>query len=740
MTPSDDGAAPVRLHPPPRANPLWGLAIAALVVVVHYPILAKPPLLDDSLVLRAPTSLTQPGRTRDAFVTGYWHGIVLPGEDKLYRPLTTASFTVTRAIWGGSAFFARVVNLALLLACCVLSTRVLRRFVAPDLAWLATGIWAVHPGSAAVLQQVVGRSDVLAWLGVLGVVESTYALAAARTLRWWRWCALATSLLLACASKESGTVAVCVPFVVFALNRGGSNGDHPYRTLLATTALCGAVLAVIAAGRVVALGSLLGPSVVGGDGGQMNPLENLSFLPRLPGALNVVATYARLAAIPDTQFYHHPDVGPPWGCVALAGGFALVALVVLAVVAIVRRWSVAVPVAIALGHVLMIANLLVPIGVYAANRLLLPIVFAGAWCVSSIVDGPWGGRKRVAILACGIAVGATYATISVASHRRWTSIANGLAYDHSMRPDQFATTACYAEALAFSPDAQLAIPLFERAIAMAPSRIKVRLDFAHALFATGQLHRAREQLEVISRLGPRSSVDQYNINCAVNVLAMIAIDEARLDDADRLLARLGDMNPDDSLLLDNRIALAGRRREYATMIELLERADRLYPRTKIGLRDRARATEELCLDAAKHHDAGELDREVAALGTACAISPNRIDLRATRARLFGVLGDRAAERQEHLAIIAAAPGNAVALMALAHGSLVRGDLIDALRYLDVLVDTHPHDAAARVQRGRLKIRMGDYPGGIEDLEHAIRLDRALRTSLERELDGARRGR
>jgi len=97
---------------------------------------------------------------QDIFTTRYWQDY---SSDNLYRPLTLTSFSVDQRIFGNVPWGYHLVNLSLHLGIALLLLNLLSRFaIPPTLAWLAAAIFAVHPIHTEVLNQAVGRSELLA--------------------------------------------------------------------------------------------------------------------------------------------------------------------------------------------------------------------------------------------------------------------------------------------------------------------------------------------------------------------------------------------------------------------------------------------------------------------------------------------------------------------------------------------------------------------------------------------------
>lgn len=100
----------------------------------------------------------------------YWQGIESSG---LYRPLSIFSFTLNRLIFGSEAWGYHLINVLLHAVVSILFWRMLLRwnFTAFQ-ALLAALLFAVHPIHTEVVNQIVGRSELLAALFFLLALTS----------------------------------------------------------------------------------------------------------------------------------------------------------------------------------------------------------------------------------------------------------------------------------------------------------------------------------------------------------------------------------------------------------------------------------------------------------------------------------------------------------------------------------------------------------------------------------------
>ena len=109
-----------------------------------------------------------------------------------YRPLLFASYWVDIQLWGRSATALHLVNVLLGVLAIVLAYLVLRRWLAPPLAALATGVFALHPVQIEAVAYISGRGDLLAGvLALCATLAALHALDAERPAGWFALAALA---------------------------------------------------------------------------------------------------------------------------------------------------------------------------------------------------------------------------------------------------------------------------------------------------------------------------------------------------------------------------------------------------------------------------------------------------------------------------------------------------------------------------------------------------------------------
>ncbi len=363
---------------PKLPAPVWA---AICAVVVYLPTLWNGYCRDDDALLNAPTPIVQVEFGTLA-TSHYWAGVEDDGN--LYRPLTTCSLAVEELFAPKSPAAHHFVNLVLHAGAAVLGTLLLAA-IGVEGAWLLlAGLWlAVHPVRADAVCEAVQRSELLAFLGIAGVLLCEVRRRRAQTgaAKWL--VAMGAVLFAALLAKESAiTVVALLP--VFVWLCGDRLGDGGLRASVPAIGVTAAIAACYLGLRFAVLGQF-------GTGFEVhaidNPYASLGFVGRLPGACAAAGTYAELVAVPwrlaaDYSFaVFDPDAG--WGVRAVVGLAVMAATGVALLPGAKKPWRVfgAAWIVLTLGP---FANLLFPMGYVAAERALyIPLFGAALWLAAA---------------------------------------------------------------------------------------------------------------------------------------------------------------------------------------------------------------------------------------------------------------------------------------------------------------------------------------------------------------------
>ena len=387
-------------------RPWW---IEALVVVVALALAASLNSVsngfayDDTYILEKAGRHTMDGWWRD-FASTYWPRSM--GGDG-YRPLTVIAFRAEWVLGGGSPKLFHAVNVALhtitaglvfWMACGVLPMAA---------AFVAAAVYAVHPVHVEAIANVVGQSELVVALlvvGAAGLYVHGRALGALSRTRWW---AIGLLYVTACFFKEH---AIVLPALLLAAELTIVPGQAPLTQRL--RAIRQPVLALGAAGLAFYWARSL--VVLGGGAGFVPflPFQVVRFTPadRVFTAIGVAPEWLRLLLWParlSAQYAPQSvEIAQGLGVGQLPGLLVLLGVLGIALVCWRRSPATTFGIAWVVLTLLPSSNFIVPAGFIIAERtLLLPSVGAMIALASAV---PWlYGRfetSRSAQLAAAAAI------------------------------------------------------------------------------------------------------------------------------------------------------------------------------------------------------------------------------------------------------------------------------------------------------------------------------------------------
>jgi tetratricopeptide (TPR) repeat protein len=351
----------------------WAALVVAIVSIMTYAnTLANGFAVDDDYVIRANTRVHSLADQASIWLTPWWPTY---GEQLgLYRPLTIFSFAAQWAVGDGSPWVFHLVNVLLHAGVAVLVMLLLRRFVSTNAALAGALLFAVHPVHTEVVANVVGQAELLAAGAVLGACV-VFAGRTGTRLRP-REAAIITGLYALGLLAKEGAVVLPALLVVLdiaqrRLRLSRRSIQHWMRAVAPPLGLLLVVFVAYFALRTNVLGSPTGEDAA----------PWLSFLrgeARVYSALRIWPEYARLLFFPvDLSADYSPAVLLPASSfepMVVLGAMMLGGVVALSL-ALPFRPIAGLPAAWFLIAVLPVSNLLIPIGVLMAERVLyLPSV------------------------------------------------------------------------------------------------------------------------------------------------------------------------------------------------------------------------------------------------------------------------------------------------------------------------------------------------------------------------------
>lgn len=207
-----------------RAEPLWFRpeVIAAVIAVISFVNTPTNKFTDDGVpIVQINPLVNEPGKWSEVWTRDHWYESrdAAPMRDLLYRPWPLTTYRAIRQWCGPEAFPQLLANVMLHALAAVLVVRLTRHLKGDYAAALTAGAaFAALPIHTEVVNNVVGRADLLATLGTIGGVLLHRRSMIATTGHWvfnWRLLA-ALAVFSALCSKES---AITAPVLIVLLDR-----------------------------------------------------------------------------------------------------------------------------------------------------------------------------------------------------------------------------------------------------------------------------------------------------------------------------------------------------------------------------------------------------------------------------------------------------------------------------------------------------------------------------------------
>ena len=364
--------------------------------------------LDDNFIIGANPRVHQLQDQAAIWLTPYWPGY---GEELgLYRPLAIFVYALQWAVSGGAPWLFHAVSILLHASASVLAWALLKKLTSPAAALFGGLLFAVHPVHTEVVANVVGQAEMLAAVAVLSGCLLYASRPEGRPSGAGRTLLLAAVWALGMLAKEGAIVLLPLLVALDVAQRR----VLPQRASMAQYARAMALPVLLLAGTLGAYFALR-IAVLGSVGG-VDAAPQLPFLQhdaRIYSAFRAWTEYVRLLAFPlDLSVDYSPGVILPadgFTPMVLLGLLILMATAALAAVTPIRP-SAGFPAAWFCITILPVSNLLMPIGVLMAERVLYLPSFAASLAAAYVwsrVAATWrpAPLRRAAALAAVVIIG-----------------------------------------------------------------------------------------------------------------------------------------------------------------------------------------------------------------------------------------------------------------------------------------------------------------------------------------------
>ncbi len=433
-------------HPRLRRWAPW--IVAAVACLVFLNALGNGFALDDVTVIAQNPLVHGLAHLPDIWVSDYWPN--LPFGVGLYRPLTITLYAVEWALWHGNALGFHLVNVLMHGVVSALVVLLLLRLGASLPAAMAGGIvFAIDPLHVEAVAGVVGAAEVLMTLLVLLACLLHLRRKGSRVTRW---VGVTACYLAALLVKES---AVALPLLLVIVDAMDPGREAPLKRVVWDDAPLYLLMAAVFGGymglRFAVLGAFAGSTVA-------PALQGLSAPRRVATAISIWPDYLRLLVYPrDLIASYGPNVRNAVGWTSPRVWFGLVLGVAAGWTAVkarrrVRWWTAAV--AWFAASVLVVSNLIIPIGVLLAERTLYLPSIALALAVVPLADliRPYPRLVAVAGLVAALGVVRTWTRTPV-----WHSTHTLLAQLAATHPESFVAQSYLGDQALAAGNAKLAV-------------------------------------------------------------------------------------------------------------------------------------------------------------------------------------------------------------------------------------------------------------------------------------------
>lgn len=684
------------------------LACSLLALLLYLPTLGHDFVFDDRGVIEANPLMHDIRDLPRLLVTPYWNA---PQHSRtLYRPLTSVSFALDRAVAGLRPAWFHAVN-ALLHALATLLVTLLALELLPGRpagAAVAGALFAVHPVHVEAVAGIVGRAEILAAIGVVSAVVCHRRALGARPGRAGAWAAAAwASTLCGVLSKESAIVAPAIVLLAeVAMPAAPRNAPRLRR--IALHAGYATVAAVYLGTRALVLGTIgLGQPIPFVD----NPAASAGALEGRLTGLGTLVRYAGLLLWPrrlsaDYSYDQIPVIHTLLDPLAVAGLLILIAVVAGGAWLLRRAPVCAFALLFMAASASLTTNVVLFIGTLLAERLMyLPSVglcLMAGWAVDR-ASGPQSRRLAAGAAALAVLLLAGRAWARIPEWRDDFSLYRSAARTSPRSArirynlgNSYLNTGRYTDAAENYRAALLIYPEFQDA----------RVNLGMALLQQRRPREAMPLLESAARQDPQSADLAVNLGTAYRALG----DDRRAEAAFR---RALELDPRSARAWNNLGSIDLQRGKPEAAAANLARAVEIDPRMaifRINLADALNA-------ASRRSEAADQFRE------AHRLDP---DLPESHRGLGEVALDRGdletAEREFRLAAGAREP-SARAANFLGYVLSLKGRFVEAAGQYEKAIAIEPGLADAHRSLGLLYAqKIGDRVRAIEHLGASLRLD------------------
>ena len=480
----------------PRKRLVSAAALLVLAVVPLLPTLRAAFVYDDTTIIRDNVLLRGWGALVHVWGQPYWPSDELTTLG-LYRPLHIALLAIIWNVTGGGALWFHLYALLLAIVTVFAVSYILQRGVGTMAALVGAAWFATHPLHVEAVASVANTSELLVTLctALLIRILGRTALPGDVSRDMQRSLMVGVLSAAALAAKESGLLSLpLAALTVWGWQRAGAR-PTPLVTFARENARAWSagfigVVAVLLA-RLAVLGAPVSHGSIAAQG-----IGELSGGERVIAMMSLWPRIATMLAWPASLSpFYGPTIFPEHaGGLALLSGLVMLAIAVIAI-ELARRGDRRPFVALAWMALTYFpaSNLAAATGQILSDRALFGASVAAALAIAWALDLlPSFGRRVVAVILAivilrGAVLSAHYA-VAWTSHRAlWTRLAE-------VAPNEHLSYKLLGMDARARGDTARALPLLQRAFAMAPTDRQIRFELGQVQYATGRYAAAARML------------------------------------------------------------------------------------------------------------------------------------------------------------------------------------------------------------------------------------------------------
>jgi tetratricopeptide (TPR) repeat protein len=375
--------------------------------------------------------------------------------------------------------------------------------------------------------------------------------------------------------------------------------------------------------------------------------------------------------------------------------------------ALARRSPLSLPLPLWLGQYLLIGNLLLPVGVYAASRLMPPFTLAAA---AALALGATRLERApvlwVAALALVVPLGLEVRSLA----SRWVSLESAMRVDLEQHPRRPTARLAYAKALFAAGRFAEARPLLVEAVGRWPSYVEARILLADTCSQLADRPAARAQLSRVLELTSRRSpvLDQLRLHALITLAVFDRVSDR--DRSERYLRQAEALAPRDWRVMHNQAILAVRDEDWPEAGRRFRRLLSEHSEFEEGRRERDQLVKAFYDQGGEMSRAGRITDALVLFGRVLLLHPAHASARFNRALLLAKVG-RAKEAFEEYTLSLLYLPTVRAYFNRANLALQMGRSAQALADYERVLLINPFHVGSLARRGDLHAAQGRPPPG-----------------------------